>query len=230
MNDISKIRDRKAPTRTAGTKMEEPMKLSGNSYGSVSEMVRGVIGPEFAEQFEHYRQGRQLINALSVVRCLEDVGQEDIAGRMGCHQSKVSKMESSADTEINFGDIVKYSLALHRSIHVAILPMNRNGADHIRFHMESIKHELNRLFNIAGDDQQICSGVEDFAIQQARQALAMIEGLLDKLPRRAQSGSAVQVEVQGRQGSRLDLDDAEPSRKPRKPRNPAKKKAVETAV
>jgi hypothetical protein len=126
---------------------------------------------------------------------------------MGCAQSKVSKMESSTDPELNFGDLIRFALALKQAVFIAFSPARKNGADHIRFHVECIKHELEQLVKTASDDRASGDGIEVFAVETVQNMVKVIEESLDKLPHRTQkTGDAVTVEVEGERGQRLPLD------------------------
>lgn len=179
-------------------------------------MVRNLAEPGFADEFDQYQSVRTLTNCLTVIRCSNEVGQADLAGRMGCSQSKVSKMESSVDADLNYGDIINYVLALKQSVHIVFSPKRRKGSDPIRFHIEAIKHELDRLVKISDDDKPIGDSVETFAIDTARNVVGMMEAIIDKLPHRSQPDSSVTVEAEGDRGQRMVLDNPKRYRK----RNP----------
>lgn len=122
-------------------------------------------------------------------------------------QSKISKIESATDADLNFGDIIKYALALDQSIQLTFAPLRRNGVDHIRFHAECIKNQLSSLAKIAGNDKQIGDGVEEFAIETVQTLVANIESVLDRLPHGVQRESPpICVEAEGRGGHTLNLD------------------------
>ena len=213
----------KTKTKTEGRAKPRPMKVTGKKYASVSEMVRDTSDPEFADEFDAYQAERRMVNCLTVVRCTNGMSQTELAGRMGCGQSKVSKMESSVDADLNFGDMIAYALALKQTVHIAFSPERRSGADHIRFHIACIKQELDRLVKVAGDDKAIGDGVEAFAIEQVLSMLAMVETSLDRLPHRVdQGGAALSVEVEGDRGRRLSTDGPKRARR-------TSKKAVATS-
>ncbi len=195
---------------TSTTKNEnstEPMKVVGKKYASVSELVRDISDTEVADDFDKYQGDRRLVNCLTIIRCSNEVSQAELANRMGCAQSKISKIESSTDADLNFGDVASYALAINQSIQIMFSPSRKNGADHIRFHVGCIKHELDQLVRIAGDDKDICDGVEAFAVETVQKLVATIETTLDKLPHRLdQSSSRVSVEAEGERGQRLRTD------------------------
>lgn len=130
-------------------------------------------------------------------------------------QSKVSRIEASADADLDFGDVVKYATSLGMSTEVLFRQGLASGPNHIRFHIESIKRELNRLVKLAGDDEAVGDGVERFAIEQAQRMLAVVEEAVDRLPHRARSEAGVSVEAEGVDGGLIPLDGG-PRRAPRR--------------
>lgn len=186
---------------------DRPMKVTGKAYTSVDAMVRGKGDAEFAATFAKYQADRQLVNCLTVIRGTNEVSQTELADRMGCAQSKVSKMESSVDADLNFGDVIKYVVGMNQAVHISFSPQRKNGAAHIRFHIQCIKHELNRLVRIAGDDRTIGDGVESLAIETVQHMVKVVESTLDRLPHRShQSEAPVSVEAEGERGERLPID------------------------
>jgi transcriptional regulator with XRE-family HTH domain len=201
-------------TTTKKRATDRPMKVVGRKYASVSDLVRDTSDVEFADDFDKYQADRQLVNCLTVIRCTNELSQAKLAERMGCFQSKISKMESSVDADLNFGDVIKYAMGLKQGVHITFSPLRKNGADHIRFHIECIKHELDRLVKIAGNDPAFGNGIEAFAIEQVQNMVQFVDALLDKLPHRIhQSSGGVAVEAEGEHGERLPLDMPKRSRK-----------------
>ncbi len=129
-------------------------------------------------------------------------------------------MENSLDADLNFGDFVTYAQALGKSVRIFLTPGNVKRADHIRFLASCIKHELDELVKLAGDDQKIGDGIESFAIDQMQKMVTMIVDSIDKLPHRAGLTSPpVSVEVEENGGKRMPIDS--PKRKKRKATLPA---------
>jgi transcriptional regulator with XRE-family HTH domain len=185
------------------------MKPVGKTFASVSDLVRDSSDAEFAREFDEYQARRKVVNCLTAIRCAKEVTQAQLAERMRCGQPKISKIESSEDADLDFGDIISYVNSLGMSVHIAFAPDKRNGADHIRFHVECIKQELDRLVRIAGSDESIGNGVEAFAIETIQKMISMIEESIHKLPHRAQqSSSPLSVEVEGDRGQSLLLNRA----------------------
>lgn len=116
--------------RTTVQTTDRSMDVLDKGYSSVSEMVRDLSDPDFADEFDKFQSDRKLANCLTVIRCAKEVDQADLANRMGCSQSKVSRMEASADVDLNFGDVLKYAIALKQSVHIEFSPSRKTEADH----------------------------------------------------------------------------------------------------
>lgn len=200
----------------ADTTTTKPMRAAGKTYASVLDLVRDTGDEQFAEEYQQYASERQLVDALTVLRGVKGVTQSDLAERMKCGQSKVSKMESSTDAELNMGDFVSYALSLGHTVRISLSPGQASGADNIRFHMTCLKREFERLVRHAGKDNAIAEGVEKLVLDTASGLFAMVDDLLSKLPNRAQRSSApVKVEVQGDRGECISLDTPRPARRPK---------------
>lgn len=87
------------------------MKVIGKSYRSVSEMVHDT-DPEVADAFDEHLAERRIIKQLVVHRVVKGLSQKDIAQRMRCTQSRISKLESSTDGELSIDEIRSYAAAV----------------------------------------------------------------------------------------------------------------------
>jgi transcriptional regulator with XRE-family HTH domain len=194
---------------------DKVMRVVGGPYDSVAALVRDTGDAAFADHFETYQSDRVLVNGLTVLRCVKGLTQAELAKRMDCGQSKVSKMETSVDSDLSFGDIIAFSHALDREVQLTLTPSHANGADHIRYYTACIKRELDQLVELAGDDKSISEGVEALAIKTITRMVGAIEDSISALPHRAtESRSRVCVDVEGEQGERLPLDHPKRVRKP----------------
>ena len=88
-------------------------------------------------------------------------------------------MESSVDADLNFGDIIESASALKQAVFIAFSPARKSRVDQIRFHIECIKDQLDRLGKIAGDDRTIGDGVEGYAIETVENLVRLIEQSLE---------------------------------------------------
>lgn len=59
---------------------------------------------ETAELVYKRIQARRLVKMLTAERVRHNLSQKEIAAKMDCSESKISRMESSNDIDLNFGD------------------------------------------------------------------------------------------------------------------------------
>lgn len=189
------------------------MQVIGEAYDSVAELVRETAGPRFAKAFAKHQAERMMVNSMTTMRCLKHVSQVDLAKRMGCAQSKVSKIESSVDADLSFDDIVRYAVSLGYSVNLSLSPHKKRGVDRIRHHLDCMKRELELLVEAAGDDECIGPGVESFAVQTVQRMVEQIDVTLDKLPhRKHQQDNDVSVDVEDECGRRIPTHAPKPKR------------------
>src|SRR4051812_28433910 len=98
-------------------------------HRSVPDMVRNLSEDRaFAEEFAKRLSGRQLIEALTVLRSCAGLSQQELAEKLGCTQSKVSKLESSNDADIRFGDLVDFTGAVGHEMRRGSLESRGDGS------------------------------------------------------------------------------------------------------
>lgn len=123
-------------------------------HHSVVDMVRAHSkdDPAFVREFEERLHGRRLVTLLSVLRCRAGLSQRDLAARMGCTQSKISKLESGKDADVSIGDLLSYTAATENEIRLFFVPKRRSILHQVELHAQSIGTLLSRLVELVGDD------------------------------------------------------------------------------
>src|SRR5579875_602726 len=92
-------------------------------YSSVADMVRSLSEDRaFADEFEKRLSRRQLIKILTILRSRANLSQQELAEKLKCTQSKVSKLENSDDTDIRFGDLMDYVEAVDHEMRIFLVP------------------------------------------------------------------------------------------------------------
>ncbi len=82
-------------------------------YAKVSHMVQDVSdSKDFSEAFEKRLAHRQLIKKLIHMRMCHGFSQEDMAKKLNCSQSRISKLEASEDNDIRMEDLFGYASAM----------------------------------------------------------------------------------------------------------------------
>ena len=164
---------------------ERSTRLTGK-YTSVEAMVRATSDdPGFADDFERRSARRRLIRLLISLRGRMGLSQTDLAKRIGCTQSRVSKLEGSEDDEITFGDFRKYAAALGFSMQTSLMPKGVKTVDRVRFHALQIKNLVEKMAGLAEQDPAIAQGVSAFFGEAAFNLLLILQDAADKLPKPA---------------------------------------------
>ena len=80
------------------------------AYRSVSELARDLLAdePEFVADLEARLHERQLVKSLAIVRARAGMTQKELAAKLGCTQSKISKLESGVDADLRACNIAVY--------------------------------------------------------------------------------------------------------------------------
>lgn len=128
----------------------------------VSEIVKEISEGKFSEEFDEEIKNRALSSFLFAIRCHNNLTQKQIANRIGCSQSKISKIESSYDSEISVKDLLDYSKALNLQLEIGFRNSNAKIVDLIKYHATKIKYYLERLEEIGKKDDKIAKGINDF--------------------------------------------------------------------
>ena len=156
-------------------------------YGDVSQMIRETSdSQDFSEAFEKQLAERQLMKQLLLVRMEKGLSQEDVAKKMGCTQSKVSKLESSKDGDIQMDDLVKYSTAIGLRPQFMFFT-DVAAANMIKHHFFETKALLQKLVDVAKDDPVIAKGVGHFCAEAIVNYFKMLAESADALPKDVKS-------------------------------------------
>lgn len=184
--------------REKATKRQEKKR-----YRSVTEMVRALSEDQaFADKMAHSLEERNIINHLMAMRTSLGMSQQDIAAKMKCTQSRVSKLENGRDDDLRIGDFHAYAEAL--GLRLAILLGKKEQppiAERIRYHISSLKRLFVELSDLVGDDDAMKKGAWRFMLKSTCVAASEIAKLLkhvaQKLPQpRRDVTSPIEIEMQ----------------------------------
>jgi predicted XRE-type DNA-binding protein len=81
----------------------------GRTYRSVDEMLRGHGYRRVAEAVRQLSIKTRLIDQLILARVDAGLTQAQMAAKLRCSQSRISKIEDSNDADLSLGDIQAYS-------------------------------------------------------------------------------------------------------------------------
>jgi transcriptional regulator with XRE-family HTH domain len=160
------------------------------TLSSVSQMVRETSGdPAFTESFEKRLQARRITKDLMVQRAVHRLSQKDIAEKMGCTQSRISKLESTNDGDLCLGDLARYSDALALRVKILLEDKDCTPVARVKSLAFQIKHEMDALAGLAANDHLIAKGVSDFFGEAFFNLVNMLQNSAQKLPTRPEDGS-----------------------------------------
>lgn len=154
-------------------------------YSSVSDMVKSVSDDaQFAEAFDARVSGRQLIKQLFALRCAKGMSQGDIAERMKCSQSRISKLESSNDGDLRLEDLEQYTSALGLVPILSLASRGRTIADEVKDHALVIKRLMEQMVKLAHGDEVIAKAVAEFHGEAFFNLINILQQSAAKLPKR----------------------------------------------
>jgi transcriptional regulator with XRE-family HTH domain len=132
-------------------------------YASISELVHETApDSEFGVAFDQRTARRKVIKGLLAMRAARGLSQQDIAEKLECTQSRISKLENSCDDDMRLGDLRAYAQAIGCELVVGPVPQNLRPVDKVKCHVLAIKKHTDDLANLARTDEQIAGGVARF--------------------------------------------------------------------
>ncbi len=163
-------------------KTKEPRTTISQMLGETSE------DSSFRELFEERLRARRILKDLTVRRAIHHMSQKDIADRIGCTQSRVSKLESTNDADLRLGDLARYAAALGLRVNIVLESNESTPVARVKSLAFQIRHELERLASFAAKDHQIARGVSGFFGEAFFNLVKMLQDSAQKLPPRQEDG------------------------------------------
>ncbi len=129
----------------------------------VSELVKTISTTKrFKKNFEKEIQSKTTAKFLFSLRCDHKLTQKQLAEKIGCSQSRVSKIESSYDQELTLKDLLDYANALNLQVELGYRTPSVKIVDLIKYHAFKIKAYLEQLTKLAKEDESINEGIQQF--------------------------------------------------------------------
>ena len=135
----------------------------GRKYTNVTEMMDGLkTSKTVKNSVEKETKGKMLAHYLFTLRCANKMSQKDIAKKLKCSQSKISKVESSYDTDLAVQDLIGYAAACDLELSIGFRNKNIKIVDLIKFHTFQIQAYLNQLRELEKADDSMIDAILDF--------------------------------------------------------------------
>lgn len=139
-------------------------KTEAKRFGSVQDLVKATAADkEQVLEFDRRIKDTVIVNALIRSRAAAGMTQADVAKKMNCTQSAVSKLEHAADAELTLQDISSYLTATGGRLNLAMgNPTNR--IERIKELAISLEQELKTLAdqNSKSDHPNIRQNITSF--------------------------------------------------------------------
>ena len=104
------------------------------SFQSVSELVRATVeDSDCADKLDDQIAGRQIVKKLTILRVARKLSQKDIAAKLGCSQSRVSKIESGRDLDMSLGDLMAYLEAVGFQLNLSFIGNEQPMVEQTKF-------------------------------------------------------------------------------------------------
>ena len=130
-------------------------------YADVREMIQD-LNPGLLADFDKLGEARKLIKHMVMARVVKGMSQKDVAQKLQCNQSRISKLEGLQDDDMRLGDLRSYAEAVGLEFVAGFQPKNMEPAKEVERHMLAVKKHMNRLAGFARADHAIARGVWKF--------------------------------------------------------------------
>jgi len=145
---------------------------------------------DFQEELEQEVADKALAKTLFAMRCSGGITQAEMASRIGCTQSRLSKLENSGTAGIKVGDLIAYAKALGLNLSISF-QREMTSVESVKLHAFEIKKHLDHLAELAHRDDAIFDGVKNFYSEYLVNILHLFSESADKLPKKPKESRPV---------------------------------------
>jgi transcriptional regulator with XRE-family HTH domain len=134
---------------------------------------------------------------LFALRCQAGLTQDELAERVGCAQSVVSRIENACDDDLSVGDLLRYARGLDLGMQIGFTAKDATLASSIRGHLDGLSRDLRQLLDLAGDDLSILAGAASVFQGTAEQFALVLTESADRLDRVVQGKCPAAAQAAG---------------------------------
>jgi len=175
-------------TKEAKAKLKHSNLVSENMtskrYSSVSDYLESISddNPELSSSTDEQIESRQIVKALIHLRVSNSDSQTDLAEKLGCSQSRISKIENGFDQNLKLKDLEDYGRVFGKDITLLVSDRSMGLADRVKFHAFGVRKALMKLVELAHKDDEIAKGVAQLHIEALVNIARFIRQTAGKLP------------------------------------------------
>jgi transcriptional regulator with XRE-family HTH domain len=155
------------------------------TYDSVSAMVKDTLGSEgaiSAAEFDSYVAERKLVKDLAILRSARGLSQEDVAKKLGCSQSWVSKLEHGTDDNLRIGDLKAYLSTLGLEFRPGAMKEGATLVDEIKILSFAIRQKLITFAELAKEGDGLAEPIARFLCEAFHNINRFLSEAAAKLP------------------------------------------------
>ena len=159
--------------------------MANKRYKSVSELIEDTFDddPQFVDDLKTQINRRQIVRGLATLRNSKNITQEEIAEKMRCAQSRVSKIENGLDDDLRLSDILAYLKVLNYNAEISLLPSDMTVVGEIKYYARQMNKAFDKLTSLALKDDTIREGIAKFYNQALVNLMAIVVSSASKLPK-----------------------------------------------
>ncbi len=132
----------------------------------MAKLAADLAGDEGAAQrVREHAVNTRLVRMLIDWRTAKKLSQRQLAAKMGVSSSKVCRMEAAQDSELNWGDVVKYFDAMGVRLSMLVDDPSLPAAERIKHHVlttHALLEELQVLAQQLGEGDDITEKIKKF--------------------------------------------------------------------
>jgi len=170
--------------------------MDDKTYPDVKSMIRDLTDDtELIDAVNDAMDRQAIVRQLLAMRAARGLSQSDIAETMDCSQSRVSKMESSADDDLRYGDMREYARAVGCELKSGVRPKQLTPADEVKALAFAVNDRLSRMADLSQCDEKIAEGVTQFFIEAFLNFSIIIGRAASTLPQKPDGSPRIEVSI-----------------------------------
>lgn len=147
---------------------------------AMAAMTRG--NPELGRAVQDKMHRTRLVRCLIGMRAQAGLSQAEVAKRMKCSQSRVSKIEHGFDEDLSIGDLQAYTSAVGYWFEISMTNANRNATGLIKYHIIQANELLKKIVQLADEDKKMQEGADHFSMEMLVNFCRMLDETTQKIP------------------------------------------------
>jgi transcriptional regulator with XRE-family HTH domain len=173
-------------TMKTSLEKKDPAKPTGRRYASVADLLKGEgVSVEVGRRVASLAAETRVVQQLVELRARAGLTQAELAKKIGCTQSRISKVEASRDEDLPLGVLRDYVKATNSRISLVCgKPVNHVEA--VKAHAFSIKRHLESLADIAKKHDELEPHIQGFFGEAFFNILGILSECQDKMPKSRQ--------------------------------------------